>query len=80
MYLIVPIFLNVLIVLDVHTVLFIYIFFCTRILASEPRCSIISAHFIFLLIDYDICTVIIKFNSIRLEQCHAVPNYLRLRR
>jgi len=45
--------LIVLIVLSFHTVLYI---FCTRIpvSASDPMCSIISVHFICLLIDFRI--------------------------
>jgi len=49
----------VLIVLSVHiTVLYIL---CTRIpvSASEPRCSIISVHFICLLIDFRIYTCVL---------------------
>jgi len=48
----------VLIILNVHTALYI---FCTRIpvSASEPRCSIISVHFICLLIDFIIYTCVL---------------------
>jgi len=60
--------LIVLIVLSVHTVLYIS---CTRIpvSASEPRCSIISVHFICLLVDFRIYTyhtLILKFSSIKM--------------
>jgi len=53
-FLIVLILFPILIVLSVHTVL--YIFLCKRIpaSASESRCSIILVHFICLLIDFHI--------------------------
>jgi len=51
--------LIVLIAPNVHTVS--YIFFVKKIpvSASEPRCSIISVHFMCLLIDFHFCTCVL---------------------
>jgi len=67
-FLIVLIHILIFIVLSVHIYcLYIFLYKGTRVSTSEPRCSIISMHVIFLLIDFHIymCTLIIKFNSIQ---------------
>jgi len=63
-----------------------YIYFCTRIpvSASEPRCSIISVHFICLYFDrlsyqHVRRTSIIKFNSISIQMRNPfIPRYLSI--
>jgi len=64
-------------------VLSVYIYFCTRIglpvSASEPRCSIISVHFICLLIDFHIYLHIsIQLNSICMSNSETETTYIHI--
>jgi len=51
---------HILIVLNVHTVLYIFVYTTIPVSDFEPRCSIISVHFICLLIDFHISTCVLR--------------------